>query len=137
MHQIIYFSKGGNTRKIADAMAEELGFKATDFNEATLNPETSLVFLGTGCYGGKPSPKILEFVQANDFKGKQVALFGTSGAGEGKQLHDITDALKAKGATIKGTFDCKGKFTLFNRGRPNTDDLARAKQFAKDMAKTK
>lgn len=135
MYQIIYFSKGGNTGKVADAMAETLGITATPIDGATLNPDTRLLFLGTGCYGGKPSPKLDEFVNTNTFKGVHVALFGTSGAGEGKQLHTIQDALKTKGATIKGTFDCKGKFTLFNRGRPNADDLARAKQFAQQMTK--
>jgi flavodoxin len=136
MEQIIYFSKGGNTRKIADAMADELGIKATDVSQAQLNKDASLIFLASGSYGGKPSPKIIDFIKANDFKGKHVALFGTSGAGEGKQLPDMETAVKAQGGSIKGRFDCKGKFMLFNRGRPNQDDLTAAKQYAKTMTKT-
>jgi len=38
MHQVLFYSKGDNTRKLADAIARELGVKATDIKTATIDP---------------------------------------------------------------------------------------------------
>ena len=89
MVQVIYFSRGGNTKKLAESIAEELNVKAEDVERAKLQLETDLVFLGSGCYGGKPSKKMMEFIKSNDFQGRDVALFGTSGGGKGDELTDM------------------------------------------------
>ena len=38
MHQVLFYSKGDNTRKLADAIARELGVKATDIKTASIDP---------------------------------------------------------------------------------------------------
>jgi hypothetical protein len=44
-------------------------------------------------------------------------------------------ALKHKGATVLGSYHCKGKaFLLFNIGRPNQEDLDGAGKFAREKA---
>ncbi len=131
--QVIYFSKTGNTKKVAEAIASELGVKTEDVNVAKLDRDT-LVFLVSGGYGGKPAGGITKFILDNDFKSRDVALFGTSGSGEGKEVTEMENILNPKEAHIKGTFFCKGKFLLFNRGRPNEEDLKEAQKFAKRMA---
>jgi flavodoxin len=133
MHQVIVYSKGGNTRKLADAIAGELGVKATDVKDVSLSPENGLIFLGTGCYGGKPGPDMLKFIEANDFRGRQVALFGTSGGGIGNEVKAMAEALKGKGAGVRGSYYCKGKFLLWSRGHPETKDLEGARKFAREM----
>ncbi len=45
----------------------------------------------------------------------------------------MTDILKQKGATILGSYQCKGKFFLVSRGHPNNEDLDNAKKFAREM----
>ncbi len=136
MHQVIYFSRGGNTRKITEAIASALNVQATDVKTAKLSPGQDLVFLGSGCYGNKPSPKMMDFIEANDFQGRKVALFGTSGGGMGKELIDMEVALKKKNVIVRGRFFCKGKtFIFINRGHPTNDDLTRARKFASEMIK--
>jgi flavodoxin len=136
MYQVIFFSRSGNTRKIAESIASELGVKALEVKNAKLNPGQEIIFLGSGCYGNKPSPKMMDFIEVNDFQGRKVALFGTSGAGEGKELIDMAETLKEKNASVKGRFYCKGRtFMLINRGHPNTDELTRARKFASEMIK--
>jgi flavodoxin len=136
MHQVIYFSKGGNTRKVADAIAGELGVTAQNVAQAVLGKEgEGVVFLGSGCYGKKPNPSVLQFIKDNDFQGRRVAVFGTSGGGKGLALKDMTEALKAKGVSVCGSFDCKGKFGVFNRGRPDESDLAKARSFVQETMK--
>lgn len=67
---------------------------------------------------------------------RSVALFGTSGRGEGKEVHVMAEALKQKGANVIGSYYCKGKaFVVANMGRPGREDLEGARKFAREMAK--
>lgn len=133
-YQVIYFTKTGNTKKVAEAISSELGVKAEDVKEAKLNKDT-LVFLGSGKYGKKPGISMMKFIQDNNFKSRDVALFGTSGSGQGLEVNEMENALTTKQACIKGKFFCKGKFLFANRKRPDDNDLDEAKKFAKDMKK--
>ena len=78
---------------------------------------------------------MIEFIENNNFKSKKVALFGTSGGGEGQETHEMEKMLNFKEAKIKGKFFCKGKFFLMNRGKPDEKDINDAKNFAKSMIK--
>ena len=131
-YQVIYYSRSGQTKKIADAIASELGVITEDVKHARLNND-SIVILGSGCYGGKPAKSIIKFIQDNEFKDRTVFLFGTSGGGLGQEIEKMKAHLKPKGATIKGTFYCKGKFLIASRGHPTQEDLEKAKTFAKTM----
>lgn len=147
---VLVSSRGGNTSKVADAIAEELGVKAIDIKASSLGGAT-IIFLGSGTYGGKPDASMLNFIESNNFAGRKVALFGTSWNfsgrkislfgvplypfGSEKMILIMSDALKRKGATILGNYHCAGKFLLFNRGRPNKKDLDNARKFAGDMLK--
>jgi flavodoxin len=128
-------SRGGNTRKVADAIADELGVTVGDIT-APLPVGANLLFLGSGTYGGAPGIDMMKFVTDNTFTGRKVALFGTSMADGGaqKMIAAMEDALIRKGATVLGSYHCKGKFIFFNRGRPNTEDLDNAKKFARDIS---
>jgi flavodoxin I len=132
--QVIYFSKTGNTKKVAEAIASELGVKAEDVNDAKLN-EDALVFLGSGCYGGKPAEIMTKFIEDSNFKSRTVVLFGTSASGKGMEVKEMENVLNTKEACITGKFFCKGKFLLVNRGRPSDEDFDEAKTFAKLMIK--
>ena len=92
-----------------------------------------MFFLGSGCYGGKPAKIMTKFIEDNDFKSRNVGLFGTSGAGEGVELIEMEQILNNKDVCIKGKFFCKGKFLFTNRGRPNREDLDKAKEFAQSI----
>lgn len=95
-----------------------------------------MVFLGSGRYGGQPGPDFAKFVEASDFKGRKVALLGTCwmmGMGADREAAATTQALEKKGATVLGSYRCRGKAFVFNPGRPNKGDLEAAKKFAKKM----
>ena len=129
-------SRGGNTRKVADAIAGELGASRGDL-AAPLPADAKILFLGSGTYGGAPGTGMMKFVTDNVFTGRKVALFGTSmaEAGAQKMIAALGDALIKKGAIVLGNYQCRGKFLLFNRGRPGTEDLDNAKKFAREMLK--
>jgi flavodoxin I len=129
-YQVIYFSRKGSTKKVADSIAFELGVKAEDVKDAKLSKD-AFVFLGSGCYGSKPGKTMTKFIEENDFKSNDVALFGTSGGGKGAEVNEMENLLNTKQTKIKGKFFCKGKFFIMNLRKPNNEDLEDAKSFAK------
>jgi flavodoxin len=131
---VLVDSRGGNTRKVADAIAEELGIKVKDVT-ASSTDDAKILFLGSGTYGGKPGEAMMKFIESGNFLGRKVAIFGTSASltGSQKLISAMTDILKKKGATILGNYHCKGKFILVNRGHPNKEDMDNAKKFAREM----
>jgi flavodoxin len=85
-----------------------------------------------------PAPEMRQFIEANDFKGRKVAFFGTywmKGMGANVEADATTGALEKKGATVLGSYRCPGKTMLFNLGRPNNKDIDGAKKFAREMVK--
>ncbi|UCD54002.1 MAG: flavodoxin [Dehalococcoidia bacterium] len=133
MLEVVYYSMRGNTKKVAEAIAAELGVKAEDVKAKKGLAKDSFVFLGSGCYAGKPGKGLREFIARNDFKGRQMALFGTSSAGRGDEVKVMEELLKPTGALIRGSFYCKGRFLCLNRKHPSDEELAKAKEFAKEM----
>ena len=133
---VVVDSRGGNTRKVADAIAEEMGITTKDITPG-LTDDAKFLFLGSGTYGGKPGDAMMKFIESMDFSGRKVAIFGTSAglAGGQKMIAVMTDALTKKGATIAGAYHCRGKMFLINRGHPNDEDLENAKKFARMMKK--
>ena len=137
MFEVVYYSMCGNTKKVAEAIAAELGVKAESVKEKQELAKDSFVFLGSGCYAFRPGGKLRKFIAENDFKGRQVALFGTSGNGRGDEVRTMEELLKPKGALIRGSFYCQGKsFFLFYRGHPSQKELAKAREFANEMKKS-
>ena len=96
MHQVLFYLSCGNTRKLADAIARELGVKATDIKTATIDPAPDIIFLGSGCYGSKPGEEMMKFIEKNDFSERKVAMFGTSGGNAGMEVDLMAAALKHK-----------------------------------------
>ena len=133
-YQVIYFSRNGSIKKVADVIVSEIGIKSEDVKDAKLDAD-SMVFIGSGCYGSKPAKIITEFIEDNEFKSKNIALFGTSGGGKGMEVKDMEKTLNSKQANIKGKFFCKGRLFLMNRGRPNDEDLDNTRKFAKHVIK--
>ena len=137
MFEVVYYSITGNTKKVAEVIAAELGVKAESVKAKRGLTKDSFVFLGSGCYADKPGGKLRKFIAENDFKGRQVALFGTSGSNEGAEVRAMEEMLKPKGALIRGSFYCQGKsWYLFYRGHPSNEELAKAREFAKEMKKS-
>ncbi len=137
---VLYYSKSGNTKKIADAIAEELEdvLKSEQIPPAYPPENVALLFLGTGEYAGKPDLKMIEFVRTlNTNRVKNAAVFGTSGAGtaEGKAVSALKALLREKGINVVDeTFACKGKnFIFFNRNKPDADDVKAAKEYARKV----
>ncbi len=130
-----YFSRGGNTKKVAEAVAKAVGVSAKDCSEAIAEP-VDLLFLGGSVYGFELDENIKNYIQALDpANAKNVALFGTSAIVK-KGNPGMAKLLKEKGIPVlENSFYCRGEFTLMHKGHPNDADLKKAADFATEAAR--
>jgi len=131
--KVMYQSKSGNTKKIADAIAQSLGQTAEAVPPAYPFENLGLLFLGAGIYAGKLDGKMTDFIRTlNVNRVKNVALFGTC-AGQDTAIKLMREMLTAQGVNVVDeSFICKGKcFIFFNRSHPDEKDINDAKEFAK------
>lgn len=128
--KVRYFSKSGNTRKLAEAIAEEVCCTAQDIS-VPLEGYTDLLFLGAAVYWGGISSEMKAFIRAldKDRIGK-VAVFSTSSLAQ-RAFPQIQKELEKRGiAVFTENFYCRGQFQALYRGRPNEDDKRAARKFA-------
>lgn len=155
---IAYYSKTGNTRKVAEAMKDALAG-----NSVTLLPVQeihdmhgySLIFCGFPVQAHSVPVPAQNFIK-NLNAGQKLALFSTHGSlREGRMPREaIENAIGiAKNTKILGSFTCRGQVesevidALMNKpehkawaieatsanGHPDSVDIDEAKTFAKDM----
>ena len=70
MNHVLYYSMTGNTKKIAAAIAGELGVEARGIKSVDVLPQEGLLFLGSGSYGDKPGEDVAKFIADGDFAGR-------------------------------------------------------------------
>ena len=136
MFEVIYYSLTGNTRKVADSIAGELGVVARDIRAVDTVPQDALIFLGSGYYGAVLVKEISEFIDGNKLQGRKVALFGTSGFGWERELSIMERQISNKGVEVVGRFNCFGRFAAVKRGHPTSEELDQARSFARTIAKS-
>ena len=135
---IVYYSKGGSTRKVAEALAQELGCRLVDVMKET--PDVSgldLLLVGSGNYGNNVGDKLQQFLSdMPQIKDGKAAVFATSGGPDPKSLVVMQEALERKGYEVLSSFKSRGQLLYFlNHGHPNSDDLKNASIFANDLKK--
>lgn len=142
---IVYISvHHGNTKKVVDAMAQECGAQLFDLAAGEEIDLTGydLVGLASGVFYWKMHPKLLKFAQTAQFTpGQRVFLVSTCGAPFGVYTGALKKALNDRGTRLVGSFTCRGfdtygpfaKIGGIAKGRPNGDDLARARKFVRSV----
>lgn len=133
---LVYFSRGGNTRKIAEAIAEELQITPIDVKKES--PDVSnadIVIIGSGTYGGKPGKEMVTYLEnLKPVTEKRAACFASCAGDSTKTLAAIREILSKKGYSIIDCFSCFGKFAgLTKRGHPSAEELNQAREFAKKL----
>lgn len=141
MFEVFYYARCSNgkiicqsTMELAETIAAELDVTAEDITNKNRLSKDTFVFLGCGCYGDKDGDKLPHFIAENDFKGRQVALFGTSLTNISDKAKRAEELLKPAGAVIKGYFYCGRKSLPFlHKGRLSKEELANAREFVNEM----
>jgi len=123
----------GNTKRVAAAIAEELGVTLGDIKRPVTDAE--ILFLGSGTYGGRPGYYMHLLLRDGDFTGKKVALFATAGGMKDgvKMVTAMAEALEKKGATILRTPDSPGKVITVRFRHPHEEDIEDARRWAREI----
>ena len=130
-----YYTKTGNTKRLAEAVANAVGVEALSISEPVAEP-VDILFLGNSYYAFSIDPEVREFVASLDKKkvGK-IVNFGSAA-----MLNSTFKKVKAEADKVgipmdEREFHCKGEFKGLHKGRPNEDDLSAAAEFAKAIVK--
>ncbi|GHU98330.1 hypothetical protein FACS1894211_01890 [Clostridia bacterium] len=130
--QVRYLSKSGNTKKVADAIAETAGVSAKTIDEPVPS-ETDLLFLGGAVYAFGIDEELTRFIATLDQSITRVAVFSTTAVVKSAYPH-IKKRLSARGIAVSEKyFNCHGKFAFMHRNRPNERDLDKARIFAREI----
>ncbi len=138
----------GNTKAIAQVMAEELEVKANSFLQMSKDEiySADLVGFGSGVYYGIFHRGLISLIQSwPPAEGRKAFVFSTSGVKRfpliNRAHQHIKRELDKKGWEVVGEFDCRGFDTYsvlkllggMNKGRPNEQDKQQARQFARQL----
>lgn len=126
-----YYTKTGNTKKLADAIAKELGVEALPISEP-LTEKVDILFLGNSYYAFTIDPEVRSFISSlsKDKVGK-IVNFGSAALLNSTYKKVKAEAKKAGIPMDDREFHCKGEFKGLHKGRPNEDDIKAAVEFAK------
>jgi flavodoxin len=132
-----------NTEKVARVMADALGAKLMQPEEAGLSlfADYDLIGFGSGIYRGKHHKALLDLARALPSQDKLAFVFSTCGGQKNKGHKELLEILLEKGFRIKGEFSCNGFITWgllrfvggLRKGHPNEKDLEEARAFANKL----
>ncbi len=125
-----YCSRSGNTRLLAEAIADELGVEAVsaDSSDATISGHIDVLFIGGALYAYGLDKKLVSYIRTldGDMVGRAV-LFSTTWLS--KHSFDLMrKELEARGIVV-------AERTFYAKNKPSAERLKEAKAFADDMAK--
>ncbi len=129
---IRYYSKSGNTEKLANAISEVLDVPAYDISNE-LTEDVDVLFFGSGVYGCALDPAVIKFISNIEVDVGEFVNFST--AGMMTSNYDlIRDVLNTTNISLSDyEFHCPGSFVGLNDNRPNEEDIINVKKFVYDF----
>ena len=128
-----YYTKTGNTKRLAEAVANAVGTEALPLSAPVEEP-VDILFLGNSFYAFSIDPEVRNFVRKLD-KNKvgRIVNFGSAA-----MLNSTYKKVKAEADKVgipmdEREFHCKGEFKGIHKGKPDEADLAAAADFAKTI----
>ena len=128
-----YYTKTGNTKRLAEAVAKALGVEALPLS-APVEERVDLLFLGNSYYAFSIDPEVRDFIRSLDKdKVGKIVNFGSAA-----MLNSTWKKVKAEADKVgipleEREFHCKGEFKGIHKGRPNAEDLEALAAFAREI----
>ena len=126
-----YYTKTGNTRRLAEAVAAAVGTEALPLRTPIDEP-VDILFLGNSYYAFSIDPEVREFIRKLD-KNKvgKIVNFGSAAMLNSTYKKVKAEADKVGISMDEREFHCRGEFKGVHKGRPNAADLKAVADFAK------
>ena len=130
-YAVRYYTKTGNTEKLANAVAQALGVEALPISEP-VSEEVDILFLGNSYYAFGIDPEVSAFVASLDkSKVGKIVNFGSAAMLNSTRKKVKVQADKAGIPVDEREFHCRGEFRGMHKGRPDAKDIGAAADFAK------
>ena len=127
--EVRYYTRGGNTRRLAEAVAKALNVEARTV-DAPMDGRADVVFLCASVYGGMPEKSVITFVKQNARDIGRLVVLSTSASGR-STFTKLKAAAEDMGVPVsEAYFHCPGAFMFLHRDRPNEEDCKNAATFA-------
>ena len=126
-----YYTKTGNTKRLAEAVADAVGAEALPLSSPIAEP-VDILFLGNSYYAFSIDPEVRDYIRKLDkTKVGRIVNFGSAA-----MLNSTYKKVKAEADKVgipmdAREFHCKGEFKGIHKGKPDAEDLAAAAKFAK------
>ena len=128
-----YYTKTGNTKKLAEAVAKEVGAEALPISVPVTEP-VDILFLGNSYYAFTIDPEVRSFVRSLDKeKVGKIVNFGSAAMLNSTYKKIKAEASKVGIALDEREFHCKGEFKGIHKGKPDENDLKAVAEFAKKI----
>ena len=128
-----YYTKTGNTKRLAEAVAKAVNTEALPL-ESPIDEPVDILFLGNSYYAFSIDPEVRKFIRSLDrSKVGRIVNFGSAA-----MLNSTYKKIKAEADKVgipmdEREFHCKGEFKGLHKGKPDAEDLAAAAAFAKSV----
>ena len=129
---IRYYTRGGNTKKLADAISQAVGVEAKT-TAHPLTEDVDILFLGSSVYAYGVDDEVKKFIEGINVKVGKVVGFSTAALIKSthKQVSKLLAARQIPFAQEE--FACKGSFAVLHKGKPDAEDCKAAAAFAKKI----
>ena len=128
-----YYTKTGNTKKLAEAIGKALGVEALPISSPITEP-VDLLFLGNSYYAFSIDPEVRNFIRGLDkAKVGKIVNFGSAAMLNSTYKKVKAEAEKAGIQMDEREFHCRGEFKGIHKGKPDESDLKAAAEFAKKI----
>ena len=129
-----FYTRSGNTKKLADALAKSVSVEAKEVT-VPLEEKVDILFLGCSYYAFDVDEAVKQFILENKEKLGKIVCFGTSAMMKSmrKPVSKVADTVGV--VVAEEEFHCRGSFGPMHKGRPNTKDLEEVAAFAKKVTK--
>ncbi len=128
-----YYTKTGNTKRLAEAIAKAAGAEAQPISTPVTEP-VDILFLGNSYYAFSIDPEVRNFIRGLDKdKVGRIVNFGSAA-----MLNSTYKKVKAEAEKVgipmdPREFHCKGEFKGIHKGKPDESDLKAAAEFARKV----
>ena len=128
-----YYTKTGNTKRLAEAVAGAVGAEALPISTPVTEP-VDVLFLGNSYYAFSIDPEVRDFVRKLDrSKVGKIVNFGSAAMLNATYKKVKAEADKAGIPMDEREFHCKGEFKGVHKGKPDETDLKAAAAFARKI----
>ncbi|MBO7697748.1 MAG: hypothetical protein J6S38_01780 [Erysipelotrichaceae bacterium] len=132
-YAVRYYTKTGNTKRLAEAIANELGVEALPLS-APIDEKVDVLFLGNSYYAFTIDPEVRDFVRSLDKeKVGTIVNFGSAAMLNSTYKKVKAEADKVGIPMMEKEFHCKGEFKGLHKGKPDEEDLKAAAEFARNI----